>query len=142
MKNETEFSKWLKNAAFSGLFRKSDLRLRHIEKIETEVFIVNNEEGNPICLFEVGREPKFPSSVNSQKVLLKKLPPWCLKIPGYVVLYSKAEGSGHREIINFRVRKFMPTERFVGDYSPRQFAGFVASTIAFCRKKYEKENPQ
>jgi hypothetical protein len=43
-------------------------------------------------------------------------------------------------LINFRVRKFTPKERPVGDFSPRAFAGFMAATINFCRKEQEKEN--
>ena len=47
-----------------------------------------------------------------------------------------------KEIIKFDVRKFTPTERFVGEFSPREFAGFVVSTVNFCRKKHEKEKAQ
>ena len=136
-KEMTPFSKWLQEAAFEGLLHKGGIRLKHIDKIKSEIFIFNNTEGgNPLCIFEVSKE----LNVFRKKSLLNKMPPWSLKLPGYVVLYRKVEGQGERPIENFRVRKFSPIERFVGDFGPREFAGFLASTVHFLRKKHEREN--
>ena len=132
------FSDWLEESAFKGMLHRGGIRLRHIKKIETELFVFNNETGDPLCLFEVGKDPDV--SYEYKNFLLKKMPSWCLKLPGYSVLYRKREGRGNHPIINFRVRKFTPKERFVGDFGPREFAGFLASTINFCRKTHEKEN--
>lgn len=137
-KNKTPFSKWLENVALEGLLHRGGVRLRHITKIQTELFVANNEEGDPLCIFEVGKD--FDLCIEYEKFFLKKLPPWSLKIPGYTVLYRRMEGRGERPIINFRVKKFTPKERFVGDFSSREFAGFLASTINFCRKTHKKEN--
>jgi hypothetical protein len=136
-KNKTEFSKWLEKSALDGLLHRGGVRLRHLDKIQTEIFVANNKEGDPLCIFEVGKDSDV--SIEYEDFLLKKMPSWCLNLPGYTILYRKTEGQKSRKIINFRVRKFTPKERFVGDFSPREFAGFLASTIAFCRKKHEKE---
>ena len=136
-KNKTPFSEWLENAALDGLLHRGGVRLRHIKKIQTELFVANNEEGDPLCIFEVGKDSDL--CIEYEKFFLKKLPSWSLNIPGYTILYRKMEGRKERPIINFRVKKFTPKARFVGDFSPREFAGFLASTIAICRKKHEKE---
>ena len=136
-KNSTEFAKWLEKSALKGVFRCGGIRLDHIDRIQTEIFVANTIDGHPVCIFEVGNGGFFNSK--NQKYLLRKLPAFSLKISGYTILYKKAE-SGKKEIIKFDVRKFTPTERFVGELTPREFAGFVVSTVNFCRKKYEKEN--
>ena len=139
-KNNTPFSMWLEETAFSGLLHKGGIHLRHINKIKTELFVFNNEEGKTLCIFEVGKD--FNVTREYTGFLLKKMPPWSLKIPGYMVLYRKMEGRGECPIVNFRVRKFTPIERFVGDFSPREFAGFLTSTVTFLRKKHEREEEQ
>ena len=137
-KEKTPFSEWIHEAALKGLLHKGGIYLRHINKIKTEIFVFNNEEGKPLCLFEVGKD--FNVVSEQRNFLLEKMPPWSLKLPGYTVLYRKMEGQGKRPIVNFRVRKFTPIERFVGDFNPRSFAGFLASTVTFLRKKHDKEN--
>ena len=137
MKETTPFFKWIHEAAFKGLLHKGGIYLRNINKIETEFFVFNNEEGKPLCILEVGRD--FNVVSEQRNFLLEKMPPWCLKLPGYTVLYRKVYGKGERPIENFRVRKFTPIERFVGDFDPRQFAGFLAATINFYRKQKKKE---
>jgi hypothetical protein len=136
-KNSTEFAKWLEKSALSGVLHHGGVRLEHIDRIQTEIFIANTKDEEPICIFEVGNGGFFNSK--NHKYLLRKLPAWSLKLPGYTILYQK-KGYGSNEIIKFNVRKFTPTERFVGEFSPREFAGFLVSTVNFCRKKYEKEN--
>jgi hypothetical protein len=132
------FAKWLINAKREGLFPKGCLNLKTIDKTKTEIFIANTTEGQPLCVFEVGQEVDV---FNEHKnFLLKKLPAYCLKFPGYSVLFSKIQKSENKPIINFRVKKFMPRERFVGDFSPRDFAKFMAATINTCRKQ-QQGNP-
>ena len=138
-KNSTEFAKWLEKSALSGVLHHGGIRLDHIDRIQTEIFIANTVDDQPLCIFEVGNGGFFNSK--NQKYLLRKLPAFSLKLPGYTILYRKAD-SGKKEIIKFDVRKFTPTERFVGEFSPREFAGFVVSTVNFCRKKHEKEKAQ
>jgi len=135
---QTVFSKWLEEAAYSGLLHQGGIFLRHIRKIKTELFVFNNEAGKPLCIFEVAKD--FNVAHECRETLLKRLPTWSLNLPGYVVLYRKMEGKGKRPIIGFRVRKFTPRERFVGDFSPREFAGFLTSTVSFLRKEHDKEN--
>ena len=139
-KNNTPFSRWIKETSLNGYLHRGGIHLRHINKIKTELFVFNNEEGKPLCIFEVGKD--FDVTREYTGFLLKKMPPWSLKIPGYMVLYRKMEGRGECPIVNFRVRKFTPIERFVGDFSPREFAGFLTSTVTFLRKKHNKENGQ
>ena len=139
-KEKTPFSEWIEEAALKGLLYEEGIYLWNIKKIETELFVFNDEKGKPLCIFEVGKDSDVP--YENENFLLKKMPPWSLKLPGYAVLYRKLKGLGERPIVNFRVRKFTPIERFVGDFSPRQFAGFLAATVTFLRKQKEKENYQ
>ena len=136
-KNGTEFAKWLEESALKGVLRHGGVRLKSLDRIQTEIFVANAIDGHPVCIFEVGCGGRFDSKNN--KYLLRKISPWCLKLPGYTVLYEK-RGHGDKEIFKFDVRKFTPTERFVGEFSARDFAGFMAATIEFYRKKHEKEN--
>jgi len=136
-KNSTEFAKWLEKSALNGVLQHGGIRLEHIDRIQTEIFIANTADDHPLCIFEVGNGCFFNSK--NQKYLLKKLPAWTLRLPGYTVLYHKKE-YGDKEIVSFNVRKFTPKERFVGEMTPREFAGFVVSTVNFCRKKHEKES--
>ena len=130
------FSKWLIKAKREGLFPRGCLNLKTIEKTKTEIFIANTTEGEPLCVFEVGQEVDV---FNEHKnFLLQKLPAYCLKFPGYSVLFSKAQKGKEKPIINFRVKKFMPRERFVGDFSPRDFAKFMAATINAHRKEKQR----
>ena len=136
-KNGTEFAKWLEESALKGVLRHGGVRLKDLDRIQTEIFIANTHDGHPLCIFEVGCGGRFDSK--NTKYLLRKLSPWCLKLPGYTVLYEK-RAHGDKEIFKFDVRKFTPTERFVGEFSARDFAGFMAATIRSYIKKHEKEN--
>jgi len=139
-KEKTPFFEWLEESALNGLLYEEGIYLWNISKIETELFVFNNEEGNPLCIFEVGKDYDIPYEY--ENFLLKKMPRWSLKLPGYAVLYRRLKGQGERPIVNFRVKKFTPFERSVGNFSPRQLAGFLAATVTFLRKQYEKENDQ
>ena len=127
----------LEESALRGVLHHGGIRLEQIDRIQTEMFIANTIDGHPVCIFEVGNGRSF--NLKNKKYLLRRLPAFSLKIPGYTVLYQKKEEGG-REIISFNVRKFTPTERLVGDLTPREFGGFVVSTVNLCRKQYEKEN--
>jgi len=130
------FHEWLQQEVSSRgyLFHYACLKTRHINKIKTELFVINSEAGDPLCIFEVQKDSDLSSE--HKGFFLSKLPTWCLNLPGYAVLFRQSKGN----IITFRVRKFTPRERLVGDFSPREFAGFMAATINFCRKKNGKEN--
>lgn len=132
----TPFCRWLEESAYKGLLHKGGIRLRNIDRIKTEIFVFNTDQGDPLCVFEVSNARPILQEVS----LLPKIPPWALKLPAYTVLYTKVEGKGELPIVNFRVKKATPTKRFVGDFNPRDFAGFMAATITFLRKKHHKEN--
>jgi hypothetical protein len=128
------FHEWLhEEISNKGKLRYACLKMRHINKIKTELFVINSEAGDPLCIFEVLKDSDLASEYKG--FLLSKMPSWCLNLPGYAVLCRQSKGN----ITTFRVRKFTPRERFVGDFSPREFAGFMASTIIFCRKQLKKE---
>ena len=132
--NKSIFHEWLKEEISSiGRLRYACLKTRHINKIKTEIFVINNNDKNPLCIFEVAKESLITSEYKT--FLLNKMPSWCLNIPGYAVLYRPNNGN----IITFCVRKFAPRERHVGNFTPVEFAGFMASTINFCRKEQTKE---
>ena len=88
-KNSTAFSKWLEESALRGVLHHGGIRLEQIDRIQTEIFVANNKEGETLCIFEVGNGRFFDSK--TRKYLLRKLPAFSLKIPGYTVLYQKKE---------------------------------------------------
>ena len=112
--------------------------LPHISRVRTDLYVVRNKGGDALCIFEV--EDQTSCLRSPKRSLFNGICTNCLKLPGYLFLYQRIEGPGAQPILNFNVRQTTPTKRYVGDLNPREFAGFLASTINHLRKKHDKEN--
>jgi hypothetical protein len=131
--NKSVFNAWLLNSKVKDALRTQKT---YISQVQTEFFVAKTRKGDPLCIFEVGKEVEIGE--DGQNFLLRDLPPWSLKLPGYKILYQKKTGCKNRIITNFSVRKITPIERFIGDFSAHDFFRFLVATVAFYKSKNEQ----
>ena len=101
------FSKWLINAKREGLFPRGCLNLKTIEKTKTEIFVANTTEGEPLCVFEVGQEVDVLMSIRTSS--FKSSQPIASSSQDIACYLARPRKREEKPIINFRVKKFMPT---------------------------------
>ena len=134
MKTKMPFETFLREPLNKKVLHKNGISIKHFTRPKLNLYVVQNHQGEPLCLFEVGKE--FARSSSSQDTsLLKQIPSYYLKLPGYRILYQRSGEKENGSLSSFNVRKMTPKERFVGDFSPRDFMKFMAATITYCRKE-------
>lgn len=135
-KIKTPFDEFLRDPSNKKILHKNGISVKHFIRTKLNLYVVQSPQGQTLCLFEVGKDFAKPSE-NKDASLLEKMPPFYLKIPGYRVIYQRAGSQENGMLASFNVKKMTPKERLVGDFSPREFIRFLASTIIFCRKHKE-----